>query len=590
MNRSKACKRAFTTMLTAAIAATSLSLFAPAAHAALGGPVILGGDDLTDHGSISGATLQNGWLYIRKALENLKPNVTRPNNGKVAVLGAADSIATSANAGAAYHHAAPQAGLTPQFVDGAAAINTFFGALVAGTENPAILVMAGTGAANNLDVSEGSALTANAVRIANFVNSGGGLLAHGSGSVAYGWLKALLPGANEVLACSTPLTLTAAGQTAFPGLTNANVSSGPCHSSFSGDLGNLQVLAKDTGGRNAIIGGAAVQLPGSITLTPVTSTGPVNSSHTVTATAKNGDNSPAAGATVTFTVASGPNAGTTGSAVADASGQATFTYTGSGGAGTDQIQATFVDSTGTTQTSPTVQRTWEAPVNRPPVANDDSYTTAEDTALGVLPPGVTANDTDPDSNPLTASLVSGVSNGTLVFNADGSFTYTPAANWSGTDTFTYRVNDGTVDSNVATATITVTPVNDPPSCATVVADASTLWPPNHRLVTVTLSGGSDIEGGPVTIKVTGVTQDEPVNGLGDGDTGPDAVAGASLNQVSVRAERSGTGDGRVYVVSYTASDPDGGSCSGTIVVTVPHDQGKGSTAVDSGQAYNSFGS
>ncbi|MCH7998752.1 MAG: hypothetical protein IIA91_04620, partial [Chloroflexi bacterium] len=85
---------------------------AKSADAAAGGPVILGGDDLTDHGSISGDTLQEGWLYIRKALENINPNVLRPgNDNSVAVLGSADSTATDGDAGAAYHFAAPQAGL-----------------------------------------------------------------------------------------------------------------------------------------------------------------------------------------------------------------------------------------------------------------------------------------------------------------------------------------------------------------------------------------------------------------------------------------------------------------------------------------------
>ncbi|NEU06697.1 hypothetical protein GZH53_00070, partial [Flavihumibacter sp. R14] len=51
---------------------------------------------------------------------------------------------------------------------------------------------------------------------------------------------------------------------------------------------------------------------------------------------------------------------------------------------------------------------------------------------------------------------------TLVFNADGSFTYTPNANFNGTDSFTYKVSDGTLESNIATVTLTVTPVNDAP--------------------------------------------------------------------------------------------------------------------------------
>ena len=64
-------------------------------------------------------------------------------------------------------------------------------------------------------------------------------------------------------------------------------------------------------------------------------------------------------------------------------------------------------------------------------------------------PGVLANDTDPDGDPLTAVLVTGPSHGTLTLNANGSFTYTPAANFTGTDSFTYRASDGTLNSSPA---------------------------------------------------------------------------------------------------------------------------------------------
>lgn len=115
-------------------------------------------------------------------------------------------------------------------------------------------------------------------------------------------------------------------------------------------------------------------------------------------------------------------------------------------------------------------------------------------------------------------------------------------------------------------------VNAPPDCSELVASPDSLWPPNHKLQLVTVTGASDPEGGAVTTTVTGVTQDEPVNGLGDGDTSPDAVLGPASNQVRLRAERSGTGDGRVYRISVTAEDELGLTCEGTVRVAVPHDQ------------------
>ncbi|MCK5328508.1 MAG: tandem-95 repeat protein, partial [Candidatus Latescibacteria bacterium] len=101
--------------------------------------------------------------------------------------------------------------------------------------------------------------------------------------------------------------------------------------------------------------------------------------------------------------------------------------------------------------------------NAPPVAADDAYSVDEDIPLDVGAPGVLGNDSDVGRDPLTAEWVSGPSNGVLALNADGSFTYTPDADFHGMDSFTYRVSDGELNSNEATVTITVNPVNDAPS-------------------------------------------------------------------------------------------------------------------------------
>src|SRR5207249_1548430 len=102
------------------------------------------------------------------------------------------------------------------------------------------------------------------------------------------------------------------------------------------------------------------------------------------------------------------------------------------------------------------------PVNDAPVAGNDTFSTNEDTALTIAAPDLLANDSDVDGDPLTAVLISGPSDGSLALSADGSFMYTPGANFNGSDSFSYKANDGKADSNVATVTITIDPVNDPP--------------------------------------------------------------------------------------------------------------------------------
>ncbi|MGI0082724.1 MAG: Ig-like domain-containing protein, partial [Nitrosopumilaceae archaeon] len=215
--------------------------------------------------------------------------------------------------------------------------------------------------------------------------------------------------------------------------------------------------------------------------------------------------------------------------------------------------------------------------NTAPTAQDDSFTILED---GSLSASVIATDAENDS--LSYMIVGSTPTG-LIFNSDGTFTYTPTSNFSGTISFQFKANDGESDSNIALVTITVTPVNDAPVCSAPTA-APYIWPPNHKMVLINAAmSASDVDGDTVTTAITSIFQDEPTNGLGDGDTSPDANLG--LGQV--RAERSGTGDGRVYVVTLTASDGNGGSCSGTVQVIVPHSMKKPVTAVNSGAIYDS---
>jgi VCBS repeat-containing protein len=148
-------------------------------------------------------------------------------------------------------------------------------------------------------------------------------------------------------------------------------------------------------------------------------------------------------------------------------------------------------------------------VNQAPVANNDTYSTAEDTPRTVAAPGVLANDTDADGNPLSASVVTGPAHGALTLSANGAFTYTPAANFNGPDSFTYQASDGTAQSNPATVTITVTAVNDAP-----VATADTYIAAEDTPLTVAapgvLANDTDLDSG--TLTATLVTGSGPAHG------------------------------------------------------------------------------
>jgi len=129
--------------------------------------------------------------------------------------------------------------------------------------------------------------------------------------------------------------------------------------------------------------------------------------------------------------------------------------------------------------------------------------------------------------------------------------------------------------------------NNAPDCSAAVANPATLWPPNHGLVAIQIEGVTDADDDVPEVTVVGVRQDEPLGG--GADACPDA-SGVEIDEtVSLRAERDGGGDGRVYHVAFTADDGDGGTCAGEVVVCVPHDQGDGASCADGGPLVDSTG-
>ncbi|MDJ0927012.1 MAG: tandem-95 repeat protein, partial [Gammaproteobacteria bacterium] len=181
--------------------------------------------------------------------------------------------------------------------------------------------------------------------------------------------------------------------------------------------------------------------------------------------------------------------------------------------GTYDVSVTATDGVGNVGTDASVDEL--VIQNSPPIATDDAYTTDEDLAftavLGV--DDLLLNDSDPDGDPLTVNTtpVSGPTNGALILNSDGTFTYTPNANFNGTDSFVYEISDGDGGTAQATVTLTVNPINDPP---TAVGDS---YVTNEDQSVVALLGvddllmnDSDPEGDPLTVNTTPVAL--PTNG------------------------------------------------------------------------------
>ena len=132
--------------------------------------------------------------------------------------------------------------------------------------------------------------------------------------------------------------------------------------------------------------------------------------------------------------------------------------------------------------------------------------------------------------------------------------------------------------------------NQPPDCSEAIPSLSTLWPPNHKLVPIAILSVTDPDEDPISITVNSIFQDEPVDTIGDGSFVPDGL-GIGTDSATVRAERVGSpevpGNGRVYHIGFTANDGMGGTCSGEVMVGVPHDQGAGAFPIDDGALYDS---
>ena len=143
-----------------------------------------------------------------------------------------------------------------------------------------------------------------------------------------------------------------------------------------------------------------------------------------------------------------------------------------------------------------------------------------------------------------------------------------AALISNTATISSPTTDPNPDNNSATATNKA--FNPPPVISDASATPSTLWPPNHKMVDVTVNYTVTDNCGVVSTSLS-VTSNEPIDGQGDGSTSPDWEV-LDAHHVRLRSERSGKGDGRIYSVTITATDTGGNTAAQSVSVRVPKNQ------------------
>lgn len=369
-----------------------------------GGPIVLDGMDPVCHAGMGENTDQ----YIAKVVKSVYDQSTMPgNNGKIAILGIANASAAG-GCGGAWTTLLSTKFLTQfstqptvEFITTSTQLNTFFSTGITSTPPKMLWIPDDWSRASAIN----TIFTTNAEKIADFVNSGGGLFSNYN---PYGWLTALLPSAvfNNG-GCNGGPDATADGTADF-GLTNTMVAA--CwHGYFTGNVGTLKTLVdypypSVTSTRKAVsIGGGSVSLPSSFTLAISPANPSAGTPLTITATAQTISGAPQDGVVVSMTVSSGPDAGQTFTATTNASGIATITVNTSS-TGTNVYTATATVNGVAKTVSTTV--TWSpAPTTTAPATTttEATTTTTEASTTTTTAPATTTSTTVSDPSTTSSS-------------------------------------------------------------------------------------------------------------------------------------------------------------------------------------------
>ena len=128
------------------------------------------------------------------------------------------------------------------------------------------------------------------------------------------------------------------------------------------------------------------------------------------------------------------------------------------------------------------------------------------------------------------------------------------------------------DPQCATGTVNMTVVDTtPPALSNLMPSATQLWPPNHKMVNVSVDYAAPDLGDPAPVCSLTIGSNEPINGTGDGDTTPDWDV-IDAHHVRLRAERAENGPGRIYTITATCADRSGNAAQKSSSVSVPKSQ------------------